>query len=202
MMTSSNGNIFRITGHLCGNSPVTCEFYPNPLPPPPPPHTNTPTPTPIHPSPHPHPPITPLTPAPSPHTPTHPSPPPTHPPLTPHPPPTHPPPPPPPPPPPHTHTHTRTHKGQWCGALMFSLIFAWINGSINNRDDGDLGRNRAHYDIIVMAQSILEHDLRQCWPCFLIRSGVICDQVKSNFLPSIEYHICCLCCVLALFINM
>ena len=27
MMTSSNGNIFRVTGHLCGNSPVTGEFH-------------------------------------------------------------------------------------------------------------------------------------------------------------------------------
>ena len=26
MMTSSNGNIFRVIGHLCGNSPVTGEF--------------------------------------------------------------------------------------------------------------------------------------------------------------------------------
>ena len=26
MMTSSNGNIFRVAGHLCGNSPVTGEF--------------------------------------------------------------------------------------------------------------------------------------------------------------------------------
>ena len=26
MMTSSNGNIFRVTGPLCGNSPVTGEF--------------------------------------------------------------------------------------------------------------------------------------------------------------------------------
>ena len=26
MMTSSNGSIFRVTGHLCGNSPVTSEF--------------------------------------------------------------------------------------------------------------------------------------------------------------------------------
>ena len=26
MMTSSNGNIFRVTGHLCGKSPVTGEF--------------------------------------------------------------------------------------------------------------------------------------------------------------------------------
>ena len=26
MMTSSNGNIFRVTGHLCGDSPVSGEF--------------------------------------------------------------------------------------------------------------------------------------------------------------------------------
>ena len=36
------------------------------------------------------------------------------------------------------------------GALMFSLICAWINVWINNREAGDLRRNRAHYDVIVM----------------------------------------------------
>ena len=29
------------------------------------------------------------------------------------------------------------HKGQWRGALMFSLICVWINGSVNNREAGD-----------------------------------------------------------------
>ena len=53
MMTSSNGNIFRVTGHLCGNSPVP---------------VNSP------------------------------------------------------------------QKGQWRGALMFSLICAWIYGWVNNRE--------------------------------------------------------------------
>ena len=42
------------------------------------------------------------------------------------------------------------HKGQWRGALMFSLICVWINGSVNNREAGDLRRHRAHYDIILM----------------------------------------------------
>ena len=42
------------------------------------------------------------------------------------------------------------HKGQWCGALMFSLICAWINGWVNNREAGHLGRHHAHYDVIVM----------------------------------------------------
>ena len=35
------------------------------------------------------------------------------------------------------------HKGQWRGALMFSLTCAWTNGWTNNRDAGDLRRHRA-----------------------------------------------------------
>ena len=42
------------------------------------------------------------------------------------------------------------HKGQWRGALMFSLICTWINGWVNNHEAGDLRCQRAHYDIIVM----------------------------------------------------
>ena len=42
------------------------------------------------------------------------------------------------------------YKGQWRGALMFSLISAWINGWVNNREAGDLRRHRSHYDVIVM----------------------------------------------------
>ena len=44
-----------------------------------------------------------------------------------------------------------SHKGQWCGALKFSLTCAGINGLVNNREAGDLRRHRAHYDVIVMA---------------------------------------------------
>ena len=47
------------------------------------------------------------------------------------------------------------HKGQWHGALMFSLICAWTNGWANNRDAGDLRCHHAHYDITVMELS--------CW---------------------------------------
>ena len=67
MMTSSNGKIFRVTGHLCGELPGN-----------------------------------------SPHT------------------------------------------GQWRGALVFSLICAWIQSWVNNREAGDLRRYRDHYDVIVM----------------------------------------------------
>ena len=42
------------------------------------------------------------------------------------------------------------HKGQWRGALGFSLICAWIDGWVNNREGGDLRRHRSHYDVIVM----------------------------------------------------
>ena len=42
------------------------------------------------------------------------------------------------------------HKGQWHGALMFSLNYVWINGWVNNREAGDLRRYRAHYDVTVM----------------------------------------------------
>ena len=43
------------------------------------------------------------------------------------------------------------HKGQWCRALMFSLICAWINGGA-----GDLRRHRTHYDVTVMTTRLLE----------------------------------------------
>ena len=46
------------------------------------------------------------------------------------------------------------HSGQWRGALMFSLICAWMNGWVSNRKAGDLRRNRARYDVKVMAISI------------------------------------------------
>ena len=42
------------------------------------------------------------------------------------------------------------HKGQWRGALMFSLICIWINGWVNNGEAGDLRLYRAHYDATVM----------------------------------------------------
>ena len=50
------------------------------------------------------------------------------------------------------------HKGQWRGALMFSLICAWTNGWVNTREAGDLRRNRAHYDVIVMSPNWFEDD--------------------------------------------
>ena len=42
------------------------------------------------------------------------------------------------------------HKGQWRGALMFTLICAGINDWVNNREAGDLRRHLDHYDVSVM----------------------------------------------------
>ena len=53
------------------------------------------------------------------------------------------------------------HKGQWREALMFSLIRAWINGWVNNREACDLRRHRIHYDIIVMI-----YNFTKTHPCF------------------------------------
>ena len=46
------------------------------------------------------------------------------------------------------------HKGQWRGALMFSLICVRTNGWVNNRQAGDLRRYRTHYDVIVMFENM------------------------------------------------
>ena len=42
------------------------------------------------------------------------------------------------------------NKGQWRGALMFTLIYTRINNWVNNGEAGDLRCYRAHYDVIVM----------------------------------------------------
>ena len=42
------------------------------------------------------------------------------------------------------------HKGQWRGASRFSLIWAWKNSWVNNRDAGELRHHRAYYDVTVM----------------------------------------------------
>ena len=46
------------------------------------------------------------------------------------------------------------HKGQWRGALMFSLICVWINDWVNSREAGDLRRYRTHYDVTVMIRDL------------------------------------------------
>ena len=58
------------------------------------------------------------------------------------------------------------HKGQWRGALMFSLIYVWINDWVNNRKADDFRRYCAHYDVIVMLcpEQATPIYLSQRWP--------------------------------------
>ena len=69
------------------------------------------------------------------------------------------------------------HKGQWRGALMFSLICVWINGWVNNRKAGDLRRYRIHHDVIVMP-----------WWCL---DFILCHHVITymyHLIESMWYH--------------
>ena len=66
------------------------------------------------------------------------------------------------------------HKGQWRGALMLSLICAWINGWVNNCEAGDLRRHRAHYDVIVMLKRVPLTSRRWWWN--IKRNTAVCDQ--------------------------
>ena len=105
MMTSSNGNLFRVTGHLCGDrGPV-----------------NSP------------------------------------------------------------------HKGQWRGALMFTLICARIKGWVNNREAGDLRRYLAHYDVIVMmhdiGKSVLIMNYDCTWKNIFLRNT--CGEDGTNYCWSV-----------------
>ena len=58
------------------------------------------------------------------------------------------------------------HKGQWRGALMFSLICAWINEWENNRETGDLRHHRAHYDVIIILHKMLQYMHISCFTHF------------------------------------
>ena len=62
------------------------------------------------------------------------------------------------------------HKGQWCTALMFSLICAWTNVWANNWDAGDLRRHHAQNDITVMSILMITS------PCWIY-------QYQSQFYP-------------------
>ena len=52
------------------------------------------------------------------------------------------------------------HKGQWRGALMFSLICTWRNGCAINRDASDLKHHRAHYNVTIMFIRVYNQDVR------------------------------------------
>ena len=63
------------------------------------------------------------------------------------------------------------HKGQWCWALMFSLICTWTNSWANNWDAGDLKCPHAHYDVTVMHEVTFRWDINISSVNDLVPSG-------------------------------
>ena len=74
------------------------------------------------------------------------------------------------------------HKGKWHGALMFTLIWARINGWVNNFEAGDLRRNLAHYYVIVIFCWYHFNGLVQDW---CISSSLAMEVLQSCTKPSI-----------------
>ena len=73
----------------------------------------------------------------------------------------------------HRSTVNSPHKGQWCGALMFSLICVWINSWVDSHEIGDLRRHRAHYDVSVLDDTY--------FVLYLVRQNKIGKCIKSCF---------------------
>ena len=71
------------------------------------------------------------------------------------------------------------HKGQWRGALMFSLICVLINDWVNNREAGDLRRYRAHYDVIVMKLAFIYCSIAH--RASHQNNGIKCDALENLF---------------------
>ena len=71
------------------------------------------------------------------------------------------------------------HKGQWRGALMLSLICAWINDWVNNREAGDLRRHRGHYDVNVMTWLVI---YEICYQSHYSLSGKTSSNIQRDVL--------------------
>ena len=99
------------------------------------------------------------------------------------------------------------HKGQWCGALMFPLICAWINDWENNRETGDLRPHRARFVVIVviMPQCLYQttmqtihyafkgncasrppDDTTMYWPTPFAETSTLCENVERKSLASLQ----------------
>ena len=75
------------------------------------------------------------------------------------------------------------HKGQWHGALMFYLICVWINSWVNDREAGDLGRYRPHYDVTVMTLRALG----QSYDYPVLTNPMNIDKLSDNIHQQLWY---------------
>ena len=89
------------------------------------------------------------------------------------------------------------HKGQWRGALMFSLICDWINAWVNNREAGDLRHYRAHYDVTVMISIQSDLFILMHQSCFICTGTIIwlskwhlCNPERWGVNSACIYQLC------------
>ena len=84
------------------------------------------------------------------------------------------------------------HKGLWRGALMFSLICAWMDDWVSNREAGDLRRPRAHYNVIVMHSNLgLIITSLSCIPTLHKHFRIFsCDQAALWMVQSVCLSVC------------
>ena len=81
------------------------------------------------------------------------------------------------------------HKGQWGGALIFSLNCARINDWVNNREAGDLRRHCAHYDATVILRPVFIIIFRAVQHNLCSRSPCDCRSVLSERRRSYWRHL-------------
>ena len=82
------------------------------------------------------------------------------------------------------------HIGQWCRALMFSLICAWTNGWANNRVADDLSLYCAHYEVTVMIIDTIVHTLldhQNSWYC-TYRINMSSTATRKDFIYLYQYQ--------------
>ena len=73
------------------------------------------------------------------------------------------------------------HKGQWLGTVMFSLICAWTDDWVNNRDAGAFRHHCAHYDVTVAC------NLKFLISKFIWRINVLIIFYKNQVIAT-RYH--------------
>ena len=73
------------------------------------------------------------------------------------------------------------HKGHWRQVLMFSLIWAWINGWVNDHEAGGLRRHRAHYDVTVICGFESIHDSSAKVNYAIGTKSLLMHSVRAHF---------------------
>ena len=83
------------------------------------------------------------------------------------------------------------HRGQWRGALVFSLICAWTKVWVNNGDAGDFRRHRAHYDVTGMYSMSWRHPVSvDCCTELTCCSPGRTDVTVTDYFILLVTHIC------------